>query len=69
MPSEVWGYRVGDAVEVQSPVDGSWTPGTVTRIDNARNVWVGAVCVRLPNRIRRFIAPTDLWEVEEFLQG
>ena len=74
MPQEVWGFKVGDYVEVRESFDGRWEPGRVVALTAGRTLQVrmsdGPLReVRLPKHARPWKQPQTAEEIERYLDG
>jgi len=74
MPGEIWGYHLGDHVEVRSSFGDPWEPGVVQRFTPHRTLRVhtdagGMTDVSLPVHIRPWKRPTTPEEIERYLSG
>lgn len=79
MPTEVWGFKAGDRVEVRI-YEGSavrstvWHLGTILRVTPQRTLMVivdgrGTHEVTRPDRVRMWKAPRTSDDIEAFLNG
>lgn len=73
MPSEVWGYRLGDYVEVRQPADNQWHPARVTGLTVQRTLVIAFAqtaesrVVSNPRGIRAWEVPTEPDDIERWL--